>query len=108
MIMATVSTRLDDDIKTQAENIADQIGIPLSAAINVFINQFIHCRGFPFAVKLPETTTYKGYNSNKSFINLDFLDTAVKKAVVDVDSTDQSVKSAYYDKETNSFYTSKD
>lgn len=49
--MATVSARIDDQVKAQAEKIAEDIGIPLSSAINIFLRKFISVRGFPFDVK---------------------------------------------------------
>ena len=48
--MATISTRVDDKMKSDAEKIADEIGIPISTAINVFLKRFIANRGFPFNV----------------------------------------------------------
>ena len=51
--MVTISTRVDDSIKEQAEKIAGSIGISLSAAISIFLNRFIVEKGFPFDVKAP-------------------------------------------------------
>ena len=48
--MATISTRVDDQLKSDAEKIADEIGIPVSTAINVFLKRFVANRGFPFNV----------------------------------------------------------
>ncbi len=52
--MVTISTRVDDLIKEQAEKIADSIGISLSAAISIFLNRFVADEGFPFDVKAPD------------------------------------------------------
>ena len=46
--MATISTRVEDNVKKGAEEVADAIGIPLSTAINVFLKRFIANNGFPF------------------------------------------------------------
>ncbi len=48
--MATISARIDDKLKENAESVADAIGIPLSTAINIFLKKFIAVQGFPFDV----------------------------------------------------------
>lgn len=51
--MTTISARIDDQLKSDADRIADSIGITLSAAITVFLKKFVSERGFPFEVKAP-------------------------------------------------------
>ena len=53
--MATITARVDDETKIQAEKIASSIGLNLSSVINVFLNRFVAERGFPFAVSDPKT-----------------------------------------------------
>lgn len=53
--MATITARVDEKTKLQAEEIADSIGLNLSSVINVFVNRFVAERGFPFAVSDPKT-----------------------------------------------------
>ena len=48
--MATISARIDDQLKIEAEQVADDIGISLSTAINIFLRRFSAERGFPFDV----------------------------------------------------------
>lgn len=50
---ANLYARIEPEIKTQAENILDALGIPVSNAINMFYKQIILQRGIPFEVKLP-------------------------------------------------------
>ena len=45
--------RLDPDLKKQAETILEQLGIPVSNAVNIFLKQVVMQRGLPFDVKLP-------------------------------------------------------
>ena len=52
--MATISARVDDQLKSEAESVADAIGIPLSTAINIFLKRFSANRGFPFDVVAPD------------------------------------------------------
>ena len=51
--MATVSTRVDDRVKADAESVADAIGLPLSTAVNIFLKRFAAEGGFPFDVVAP-------------------------------------------------------
>lgn len=50
---ANVYTRVDPDTKEQAEKILNQLGIPMSNAIGIFLRQVVIQRGMPFEIKLP-------------------------------------------------------
>lgn len=50
---ANVFARVDASLKEQAESILSQLGMPMSNAINVFLNQVVLRRGLPFEVILP-------------------------------------------------------
>lgn len=50
---ANVYTRVDPDTKEQAEMILNQLGIPMSNAIGMFLKQVVIQRGMPFEMKLP-------------------------------------------------------
>lgn len=50
---ATVSARIDENIKNQAEDILHQLGIPVSVVINALYHQIIARKGVPFALTLP-------------------------------------------------------
>lgn len=50
---ANLYARIEPDVKTQAETILEQLGIPASNAITMFYKQIILHRGLPFDVKLP-------------------------------------------------------
>ena len=47
----TITPRVDSDKKRQAEAIFNDIGISLSGAINVFINEVVMCQGIPFSLR---------------------------------------------------------
>ncbi len=49
---ATVSARIDEDIKNQAEDILHQLGIPVSVVINTLYHQIIEQQGVPFSITL--------------------------------------------------------
>ena len=50
---ANIYTRVDPVVKEQAEEILDQLGIPMSNAIGMFLRQVVIQNGIPFDVKLP-------------------------------------------------------
>lgn len=50
---ASIYARIEPEIKEQAENILNALGIPASNAIVMFYKQIILNKGLPFEVKLP-------------------------------------------------------
>jgi len=51
---ATVSARIEEDTKIAAENILQDLGIPVSVVINTLYRQIIIQRGIPFAMTLTQ------------------------------------------------------
>ena len=50
---ANVNVRVEPDVKKQAEDILDKLGVSASAFINMTYRQVIMKRGIPFSVELP-------------------------------------------------------
>jgi len=50
---ANIYARIEPDIKSRAETVLDQLGIPLSSAIGMFLRQIVLQNGIPFEMKLP-------------------------------------------------------
>lgn len=46
--MAQISLRVDDDVKRQAEQTLDDIGLSMSTAINIFLKKVARERRIPF------------------------------------------------------------
>ena len=53
---ANVFTRVDPDVKEQAEIILERLGIPMSNAVGIFLRQVVLQNGLPFEVKLPKSS----------------------------------------------------
>lgn len=53
---SNVFARVEPELKEQAEIVLDQLGIPMSNAIGIFLKQVVLQRGLPFDVKLPVST----------------------------------------------------
>jgi len=51
---ANVFARIEPDLKEDSETILNQLGIPMSNAIGLFLRQVVLQRGLPFEVRLPE------------------------------------------------------
>ena len=51
---ANLTVRLEPEIKKEAEEILDKLGIPASSAVDMFYRQVILNKGLPFEAKLPD------------------------------------------------------
>ena len=52
--MAQINFRIDDETKRAAEALFKSLGLTMSSAITVFLNQSINERGIPFKVQAPD------------------------------------------------------
>ena len=52
---ATLNLRVNPTVKEQAEMVLARLGVPMSTAINMYLNQISLTGGIPFAVTLPKT-----------------------------------------------------
>lgn len=50
---SNVFVRVEPEIKEQAEIVLNQLGIPMSNAVGMFLRQVVMQRGIPFEMKLP-------------------------------------------------------
>lgn len=62
---ATVSARIDEDVKDEAEDILRQLGIPVSVVINTLYHQIINRKGIPFTLTLSDKDTDKPLKGEK-------------------------------------------
>ena len=51
---ATLNLRVNPTVKEQAESVLNRLGIPMSTAIDMYLNQIYLTGGIPFAVTLPK------------------------------------------------------
>ena len=51
---ATLNLRVNPQLKSRAESVLSQLGIPMSTAIDMYLNQIVLIGGIPFAVTLPK------------------------------------------------------
>ena len=50
---ATLNLRVNPVVKQRAEEVLTRLGIPMSTAIDIYLNQIFLTGGIPFAVALP-------------------------------------------------------
>lgn len=60
---ANVFTRVEPDIKAQAETVLDQLGISMATAMEIYLRQIALQRKIPFEMKLPEISKPIAYGS---------------------------------------------
>jgi DNA-damage-inducible protein J len=46
--MANLQIRIDDKLRDEAQQIANDLGMDLTTAVRVFLKQMVNDRGFPF------------------------------------------------------------
>lgn len=51
---ATLNLRVNPILKSDAETVLTKLGIPMSTAIDMFLNQVVLVGGIPFSVTLPK------------------------------------------------------
>lgn len=52
---ATLNLRVNPMVKERAEAVLSRLGVPMSTAIDMYLNQISLTGGIPFAVTLPKT-----------------------------------------------------
>ena len=50
---SSVFSRVEPELKEQAEEVLSQLGIPMANAINIYLRQIVLRKGIPFDVRLP-------------------------------------------------------
>lgn len=53
-MIANLNIRTEKEVKESAEAILSQLGLTMSAAVNIFLRQVIRENGIPFELKLSE------------------------------------------------------
>ena len=57
--MATVTARVDENVKKEAETLFKKMGLNMSTAMNLFLKKCILEQGIPFELKVPNKETRK-------------------------------------------------
>ena len=57
--IATINTRIEPELKHQAEIILNKVGLTSAEAIRLFYKQICLRKGLPFEIKIPNAKTLK-------------------------------------------------
>ena len=76
---SNIFARVEPEIKEQAEQVLERLGIPMSNAVGMFLRQVVLQRGIPFEMKLPqEAPLVYGALSKRQF------DSEIEKGIADL------------------------
>ena len=95
---ANVFTRVDPETKEQAEAILDQLGIPMSNAITMFLRQIVMHRGIPFDMKLPVSIPVSAGSMSREQFDSELqkgMDDIAAGRVISADAVEAEMKSLY-------------
>lgn len=93
---ANVFTRVDPETKEQAEAILNQLGIPMSNAIGMFLKQIVMQRGIPFDMKIPASLPLAIGSMTKEQFDLELqkgMDDIAAGRVIYADAVEAEMKS---------------
>lgn len=78
---SNIFARVEPEVKEQAERVLEQLGIPMSNAIGLFLRQIVLQRGIPFEVKLLQNKPLSIGNLSAEQFN-----TEIEKGLLDLAS----------------------
>lgn len=64
---ANVLARVEPDVKVQAENILETLGVPTSVLINMLYKQIILTKSIPFSISVPSSPKAKDEMDSAEF-----------------------------------------
>ncbi len=75
---ANVNVRMEPELKQEAEEILDALGVPASNAVTMFYKQIVMHKGLSFDVQLPEPPL------DFSKMSVDKIDTEIQKGYQEI------------------------
>ena len=84
-IVAVVRARINSTVKSEAENILQQMGLSTSDAIQMLFNMIVLHKGIPFEIKIPNKETLETFRKSDANEDLEHFDSIedLKKAIKD-------------------------
>ena len=65
MATSIVQFRIDDNLKTEATEIYEKLGLDLSTALRIFLKRSVAVRGIPFSMTLDNDTVLETAGDNE-------------------------------------------
>ena len=90
MATTNLNIRIDADLKKQAEEIFNELGLNMSTALTVFLRQTVRSNGIPFEMRLdtPNAETLAAIEDVKLRRNLSGPFNSVKELMEDLNADD--------------------
>ena len=79
---ATLNLRVNPTVKERAEEVLSRLGVPMSTAIDMYLNQIFLTGGIPFAVTLPKAPD----SINADLMTARELHTKLQKGYSDIEA----------------------
>ena len=67
--MATITARVDENVKKEAETLFKKMGLNMSTAMNLFLKKCILEQGIPFELKVPNRETLKAMQETEDILS---------------------------------------
>ena len=67
--MATVTARVDENVKKEAETLFKKMGLNMSTTMNMFLKKCILEQGIPFELKVPNRETRKAMQETDDILS---------------------------------------
>ena len=67
--MATVTARVDENVKKEAETLFKKMGLNMSTAMNLFLKKCILEQGIPFELKVPNRENRKAMQETDDILS---------------------------------------
>lgn len=78
---SNIFARVEPEVKEQAETVLNQLGIPMSNAVGMFLRQVVIQRGIPFEMKLPANKPL-----DMSQLTKEQFDAEIQKGITDIEN----------------------
>ena len=89
---ATLNLRVNPNVKKRAEEVLARLGIPMSTAIDIYLNQISMTGGIPFTVTLPKVPQ----TLNTDFMSVEEIHSKLKDGFDDIETGNvQNAASAF-------------
>lgn len=79
---ATLNLRVNPTVKERAEEVLSRLGVPMSTAIDMYLNQISLTGGIPFAITLPKAPDA----INADLMTTEQLHTKLQKGYEDIEA----------------------
>lgn len=90
---ATLNLRVNPVVKERAESVLSRLGIPMSTAINIYLNQISLVGGIPFPVTLPAAPE----SINTDLMSAQELQNKLQRGIDDADKGNVRLASEAFD-----------